>query len=75
VRANRSPTIKAGIETLVKHWEKLQPALIVPEANGGVEHQLTRALASAQIPVVVVNPRQVREFFTWLLWLPADVTL
>lgn len=32
------------------------------EATGGVERQLTRALASAELPVVVVNPRQVRDF-------------
>lgn len=53
---------KAGIEALVKRLEKLQPALIVLEATGGVERQLTRALAGAQLPVVVINPRQVRDF-------------
>ena len=53
---------KAGIQTLVKRLGTIQPALIVLEATGGVERCVTRALASAELPVVVVNPRQVRDF-------------
>jgi transposase len=53
---------EASIKTLVKRLHAFQPALIVLEATGGVERQLTRALASAELPVVVVNPRQVRDF-------------
>jgi transposase len=53
---------QAGIETLVKRLGKIQPTLIVLEATGGIERGLTRALASAELPVVVVNPRQVRDF-------------
>lgn len=53
---------KAGIEALVKRLGKIQPALIVLEATGGVERSVTCALASAELPVVVVNPRQVRDF-------------
>jgi transposase len=34
----------------------------VLEATGGIERQLTRALASAELPIVVINPRQVRDF-------------
>ena len=52
----------AGIEILVERLRKLQPALIVLEATGGVERAVTRALASAEFPVVVINPRQVRDF-------------
>jgi transposase len=36
--------------------------LIVLEATGGFEAPLVGVLASAQLPVVVVNPRQVRDF-------------
>jgi hypothetical protein len=36
--------------------------LIVLKATGGLEVPLTSALASAVLPVVVVNPRQVRDF-------------
>ncbi len=53
---------EAGIKALVKRLEQIQPTLIVLEATGGIERQLTGALGSAQLPVVVVNPRQVRDF-------------
>lgn len=53
---------EAGIKTLVKRLGEIRPALIVLEATGGVERGVTRALASAELPVVVVNPRQVRDF-------------
>lgn len=52
----------AGIEILVQRLRELQPALIVLEATGGVERAVTRALASAEFAVVVINPRQVRDF-------------
>lgn len=37
-------------------------ALIVVEATGGYERGIVAALGSAGLPVVVVNPRQVRDF-------------
>ncbi|MCB8878587.1 IS110 family transposase, partial [Acidisoma silvae] len=51
-----------GISTLSEHLSSLSPALVVLEATGGYEIQLTTALVSAGLPVVVVNPRQVRHF-------------
>src|SRR3990172_6796414 len=42
--------------------QTLGPALIVLEATGGLEVFLTAELAAAGLPVVVVNPRQVRDF-------------
>ena len=53
---------KTVIKELVKGLTKVKPTLIVLEASGGLERQVTRALASAELPVVVVNPRQVRDF-------------
>ena len=53
---------KAGIKALVKRLAKLPPTLIVLEATGGYERQLAQALVRAELPVVVVNPRQVRDF-------------
>jgi transposase len=53
---------KAGIEALVKRLGGIQTTLIVLEATGGLERILMRSLASAELPVVVVNPRQVRDF-------------
>jgi transposase len=53
---------EVGIRALVKGLREHQPALIVLEATGGVERQVVRALASEELAVVVVNPRQVRDF-------------
>ena len=53
---------KAGIKALVKRLAKLQPTLIVLEATGGYERKVAQALVRAELPVVVVNPRQVRDF-------------
>ena len=54
----------AGLEQLVARLQALAPAsaLIVLEATGGLELGLVGALALAALPVVVVNPRQVRDF-------------
>jgi transposase len=40
----------------------MRPALIVLEATGGLEIPVVAALHAAGLPVVVVNPRQVRDF-------------
>ena len=47
---------------LVTRLTALAPALVVLEATGGLEGPLVGALAAAGLPVVVVNPRQVRDF-------------
>jgi transposase len=51
-----------GIAALVKWVEAQQPQLVVLEATGGMERPLVAELVVAQLPVVVVNPRQVRDF-------------
>jgi transposase len=53
---------KVGIKALVNRLAKITPTLIVVEATGGYERQVLRALASADLPVVMINPRQVRDF-------------
>lgn len=53
---------EAGIEALIQRLRKIQASLIVLEATGGFERSVTRALTSAELAVVVVNPRQVRDF-------------
>ena len=47
---------------LLSRLAALAPALVVLEATGGLEGALVGALAAAGLPVVVVNPRQVRDF-------------
>lgn len=53
---------EAGIARLEVHLRELSPVLVVLEATGGLELPLVAALAATSLPVVVVNPRQVREF-------------
>ena len=47
---------------VVTDLQALTPTLVVLEATGGYERAVTAAIAAAQIPVAVVNPRQVRDF-------------
>jgi transposase len=56
------PNDVGGIATLVERLQALHPTLIVLEATGGLERAATAALATAGLPVVVVNPRQARDF-------------
>lgn len=51
-----------AIAALVSTLRSLAPRLIVLEASGGLEVPVTAALATAGLPVVVVNPRQARDF-------------
>ena len=51
----------AGCAALVARLRTLAPALIVLEATGGYERAVVAALAAAGLPVVVANPRQVRD--------------
>ncbi|MBC7940459.1 MAG: IS110 family transposase [Chitinophagaceae bacterium] len=52
----------AGLEELVARLREVAAELIVLEATGGFEQVVTATLAGAALPVVVVNPRQVRDF-------------
>ena len=52
----------AGIGQLVSQLKSLGPAMVLVEASGGLELPLVAALATEELPVVVVNPRQVRDF-------------
>lgn len=52
----------AGLVTLVAHLRPLAPVVLVLEATGGYEVTVAATLASAALPVAVVNPRQVRDF-------------
>ena len=52
----------AGLEGLVVRLRELSPYLVALEATGGYETVVAATLASAALPVVVVNPAQVRAF-------------
>jgi len=51
-----------SIRLLVDSLKDLPSELIIAEATGGLEIPLVSALAEAGLPIVVVNPRQVRDF-------------
>ena len=53
---------EVGIPGLVERLQAVQPTLVVLEATGGLEVPAAGALAEAGLPVVVVNPRQARDF-------------
>lgn len=53
---------EAGHGALVDMLAPLQPKLIVVEATGGLEMGAVARLAAAQLPIVVINPRQARDF-------------
>jgi transposase len=52
----------AGLAGAVAHLRALSPALVVMEASGGYERRIAGELLSEGFKVVVVNPRQVRDF-------------
>jgi transposase len=52
----------AGLDQLIVRLRELGPQIVALEATGGYETIATAALASAGLPVVVVNPAQVRAF-------------
>jgi transposase len=56
------PNTEDGIAALVGQLTALRPERIVLEATGGRERPLVAALLQARLPVVVVNPRQARDF-------------
>ena len=53
---------ESGVRELVSQLKTLEPAMVLLEATGGLELPMVVALAAAALPVVVVNPRQVRDF-------------
>jgi len=53
---------KKGLTTLIKHIRTYNEPLVCLEATGGYEMDVVSALAEVGIPVVVMNPRQIRDF-------------
>jgi len=51
-----------GHAALVEHVRAAAPVGVVIEATGGYERTIVGELCAAKLPVVVVNPRQVRDF-------------
>lgn len=56
------PNTVAAFANLIAELVSLQPKLIVLEATGGLETAVVNALRGVGLPVVIINPRQVRDF-------------
>ena len=62
LRRWRTSNDEVGWTALIELLRPLQPHVIVLEATGGYETGVATALATAGLPVAIVNPRQVRAF-------------
>lgn len=61
-RSWRCANAPAAFTQLITDLTALAPTLIVLEATGGLELPVAAALATANLPTVIVNPRKVRDF-------------
>jgi transposase len=51
-----------GVKKLITFVKKIDPQLIVFESTGGLEMLAVSSMIENHLPVVVINPRQVRDF-------------
>jgi transposase len=61
-QTSRFTNDEAGIGALLAYLVPLSPSRVVLEATGGLELGAAAALGAAGLPVVIANPRQVRDF-------------
>lgn len=53
---------QSSIQELIQKLRPLNSERVVVESSGGYERPLLKALLEAKLPVVLVNPRQVRDY-------------
>jgi transposase len=56
-----APNDEPGMAALIVRLQAVEPTLMVLEATGGYHRTVVAALAAVALPLVVVNPRQVRD--------------
>jgi transposase len=61
-QAARYANCSEGIQQCRQFLAQVQPERVVLEATGGYERALTSELQTAGLPVIVVNPRRVRDY-------------
>lgn len=61
-KTEQFPHTETGCAALLARLASCQPTRVVLEATGGLERHFVSRAAHAGLPVVVVNPRQVRDF-------------
>jgi transposase len=59
---SRGTVAVENYDEFVSHLAKMKPDLVVLEATGGYELPLTSRLFAANLPVSVMNPRQIRDY-------------
>lgn len=62
IPASRDNHLETIVKSLVSSVDNPGDTLVVCEATGGYERKLVTAMHAAGIPVMVANPRQVRDF-------------
>ena len=62
VEVRQFPNDHKGINQTVEYIKGLEPAGVILEATGRLEMPLAAALQAERLPVVIINPRQVRDF-------------
>ena len=60
--AARFSNNEQGFGDLTKRLREVQPTLVVLESTAQYQLEVSLVLAAAQIPLAVVNPRQVRDY-------------
>ena len=58
----QKPHTEDTIVGLLKRFKEIMPERIVVEATGGFERALAAYMFEAGLPIVVINPRQARDF-------------
>lgn len=53
---------EAGCHDLIVMFRSISPKLVVLEATGGLQNLVVGMLVSEGFPVVIINPRQMRDF-------------
>lgn len=56
------PRTAEGIEEMIGKLRPLAPQAVAVEATGGFETVVAASLGAASLPVIVINPAQVRDF-------------
>lgn len=62
VGSDRFENTSEGTGRLTERLQEADPERVVLEATGGYERPVAAALAAADLPVAIINPRQVRNF-------------
>lgn len=60
--SQRFPNDETGCNELVKVLAELAPSRVIFESTGGLEMLAVGIVSAASLPVVIVNPRQIRDF-------------